>query len=332
MRVTVNIQNPLSVRMLALLVGGILGLVTLDSRLPAQEPPRALNPEWELKPLRAPKPKVEEPDQGFEAVAPDSAAIPKSWFKDVPVAPVGVLLQPEDVPACLRILDHVRGIPQKNLVEADREFRLEMIEKFGDRKRKEFQNEFKDETQRERILKELEKRMDDYRKDPFSYELVRDAFNQSNECQGKVTSFSGRVRRAHAIPAGENEYGFDQLYEVWLFDNESNGYPVIIVCTELPTDFPVDFPETDTVDGVSVRGYFFKLYAYEGGEKYHAIPMILAKSVQWNPPETVSRTIPQWAYALVIVLGIVALWLIIRSNRSTRPVRTAPPPEDNPFQ
>lgn len=322
-----NIRNLFPQETLRLSIGVVLCVLVFGSMLLAQQPLRAPKPNSDLQPLRAPDP-VEE----LETVAPDSAAIPKSWFKDVQVTPTGIGILVDEVPAYFRILDHLRTVPPENLEKADREFRLERIEEFGERKRKDFQNQFKNETQRESLLNQLEKRVDDYREDPASYPLVRDAFNQSKACQGNVVSFSGHVRRTVAGPAGKNEYGFDQLYEVWLFDEESKGYPVIIVCSELPEGFPVDFTDTETIDGVSVRGYFFKLYAYEGGERYHAIPMILAKTIEWNPPPALSRSVPTWAYGIAIGLGIVALWLIIRSNRSTKPLRSVPPPEDNPFQ
>lgn len=323
MFVVVKRPKPLPIRMLQILIAGLLSLVASDSVLFAQES------QVEFVPLRAPKPKFEEPE--FESVDPDSAFIPRSWFKNVTVAPLGTGILPDDVLAYFEILHHIQGVPTDNLVTAEREFRLERIEKFGERKREEFETQFPDETQRKRLVKELEKRLEVYRKNPFSYPLVRDAFNQAAECQGKVVSFSGHARRCVSFPAGENEYGFDELYEVWLFDEESNGYPVIIVCSELPAGFPINFPESETVDGVSVRGYYFKLYAYQGEEKYHAIPMILAKSIEWNPPPAVSRAIPPWVYGLAVLLGIIVLWLIFRSNRSTKPLRSVPPPEANPF-
>jgi hypothetical protein len=306
--------------MLQALAGVVLCASDFRSTLLSQEP------------LRAPKPHAKEPEQEFEPVDPHSAEIPLSWLANVPVSPVGLGIRTDDVPAYFRILEHVQNVPPENLTKAEREFRLGMIEKFGERTRTRIQREVKNESERKRVLATLEDRMKKYREDPFSYELVRDAFNQAKTCQGHVVSFSGHARRPRSFPAGENDYGFDQLYEIWVFDEDSNHYPVIVVCTELPEHTPVNIPDKEVLDGVSVRGYFFKLYAYEGGEKYHAIPMILARTVEWDPPETVSRRFPPWAYVLVIVAGIVTLSFIVWTGRSRKPLRTAPEPEDNPFQ
>jgi hypothetical protein len=131
---------------------------------------------------------------------------------------------------------------------------------------------------------------------------------------------------------GENDYGFDRLYQIWLFDEDVKPYPVMVVFSELPENLPVNIPDTQVLDGISVRGYDFKLWAYEGEEKTHVIPLILAKTVEWNPPEPPSRSFPPWAYALVVVLGMVALWLIIWSSRPRKPLHPPPEPGENPFQ
>ncbi|MDC0261738.1 hypothetical protein OAK47_00810, partial [Planctomycetaceae bacterium] len=168
-----------------------------------------------------------------------------------------------------------------------------------------------------------------------SYPLIRDAFNQSEKCQGQVVSFSGHIRQAISFPAGENEFGIKTLYQVTLFDEESKGYPVIIICTEVPDGLPLNFPETQVYDGVSVTGYYFKLFAYEGKEDLQAVPLILAKTVSWSPPEPSSRAFPDWGYGFVIAVGVVVLWMIVRSNRSTKRLQSVreklSSPEDNPF-
>jgi len=316
--------------MLQLLAGTALCAFGCPTPLFSDEPLTAPTPT--SRGAEKPHHEAEAPEQEFEPVDPQTAEIPKSWFKDVLVTPTGLGIQVDDVAAYFRILEHARQVPPENLKQADRAFRLEMIEDFAKRTRERIQHEVKGEAEQKRVLEQLEDKLNEYRKDPFSYPLVRDAFNQAAACQGHVVSFAGHARRTQSFPVGENDYGFDQLYQIWLFDEESNHYPVMVVFSELPENLPVNIPDTQVLDGVSVRGYYFKLWAYEGEDKPHAIPMILAKTVEWNPPPSVRRKFPPWAYGGVIVLGIVALWLVIRSNRSSQPLHKPPEPGENPFQ
>lgn len=318
--------------MLQRLLGILLCILGCESTLCSQEPLEAPEAQPQPATIGIHASAKEASEQEFAPVDPDSAEIPKSWFKNVPVKPIELGIQTDDVPAYFRILEHVRNVPPENLVTADRAIRLELIEDYAVRTRERIQNEIEDEAELRRVLARLEVRLKKYREDPFSYELVRDAFNQPQMCQGHVVSFSGHARRPQSFPAGENDYGFDQLYQIWLFDEESNHYPVMVVFSELPENLPVNIPDTQVLDGLSVRGYYFKLWAYEGEEKYHAIPLILAKTVEWNPPKTPTRSFPPWAYAAVILLGVVVIGLIIWSNRSRKPVRAMPAPEENPFR
>jgi hypothetical protein len=269
---------------------------------------------------------------------PELASLPKEWFKLVPVKPTGGLgLSPDENEPYYRILDHVRNLPESTLSKAAREFRLSMIDQFAERTVAEkIEARTDTEAQKNALRKQLEKRVNQYREDLPSYPLIRDAFNQSEKCQGQVVSFSGHIRQAISFPVGENDFGIKTLYQVTLFDEESKGYPVIIICTEVPDGLPLNFPETQVYDGVSVTGYYFKLFAYEGKEDLQAVPLVLAKTVSWSPPEPTSREFPDWGYGFVIAVGVVVLFMIVRSNRSTNRLKSVrekmSSSEDNPFE
>lgn len=268
---------------------------------------------------------------------PESARIPEKWFEYVPVKPTGGLgLSPDENEPYYRILNHVKNLPEKTLAEANREFRLTMIDQFEERTQQRITSSGGSELQQKALQRQLEKRLDEYRDNPASYPFIRDAYNFSEQCQGEVVSFSGHIRQADSFIAGKNEFGFETLYQITLFDEESKGFPVIIICTEIPEGFPLNFPDTDVYDGVSVTGYYFKLFAYEGKEDLQAVPLILAKSVDWNPPEPVSREVPDWVYGFAIAVGLVMLWLVVRSSRSENRLKSVreqmSDPEDNPFE
>lgn len=269
---------------------------------------------------------------------PKSAVLPKKWFELVLVKPTGGLgLSPDENEPYYRILHHVRNLPQSTLSEAARKFRLSMIDRFAERTvREKIDGGSGTESQKKALQKQLDKKLEEYREDLLSYPLIRDAFNQAEQCQGEVVSFSGHIRQAVSFPAGENDFGIETLYQLALFDEESKGYPVIIVCTEVPKGLPLNFPDTQVVDGVSVTGYYFKLFAYEGMEDLQAVPLILAKSVSWTPPAPTSHEFPDWGYGFVIAVGVVVLFMIVRSNRPTNRLKSVrekmSSPEDNPFE
>lgn len=286
--------------------------------------------------LRAGAGIAEEP---LVAPAPQfDAVLPKSMLKDVEVKPTRHFgIREEENHAYYRLLWHLGFIPAEAMKEAEIEFRRERIEKYELRTRAKILKEFaQDEKSRTALLERLEEKIVEYQADPLSYELVKDAFTYAEACQGKPVSFRGHARKAISLPAGENNYGIETLYEIWLFEEDAKGFPVVIVCTELPENFPLNFPETQPLDGVSVRGYFFKLFAYEGQENFHAVPLILAKRVEWNPPVVVSPEFPRWAYVAIAVLGLFVLYLILfRSGKSRRELRQTrervAAAGDNPF-
>ncbi|MBD3673204.1 MAG: hypothetical protein HUJ26_06720 [Planctomycetaceae bacterium] len=267
---------------------------------------------------------------------PESAELPEKWFEFVPVKPIGGLgLSPDENEPYYRILNHVKNLPEKTLERANRQFRLAMIDQFEARTLERIAESGGSEAQQKALRRQLEKRLAEYRENPATYPFVRDAYNFAEQCQGEVVSFSGHIRQADSFPAGKNDFGLETLYQITLFDEESKGFPVIIVCTEVPENFPLNFPDTEVYDGVSVTGYYFKLFAYEGKEDLQAVPLILAKSVDWNPPEPVSRDVPDWVYGFAIAVGVVALWLVVRSSRSSRHLKSVraemSSPADNPF-
>jgi len=267
---------------------------------------------------------------------PNSADLPPEWFEYVPVKPTGGLgLSPDENEPYYRILNHIQNLPRKTVNEASREFRLSMIDQFAQRTLERIEASGGSESQQKAIKRQLAKRLDAYREEPSTYPFVRDAYNAAEQCQGEIVSFSGHIRQADSFRAGKNDFGFETLYQITLFDEESKGFPVIVICTEIPENFPLNFPDTNVYDGVSATGYYFKLFAYEGKEDLQAVPLILAKSVSWNPPEPVSRDVPDWVYGFAIAVGVVMLWLIVRSNRSNNRLKSVreqmSTPEDNPF-
>ena len=266
------------------------------------------------------------------------ATLPKSMLQNVEAKPTRSFgIRAEENEAYYRLLRHLKMIPADKMRESELEFREDRIDQFEQRMDQKILKEYADDERSQTVLlKKLSEKVEGYRDDPLSFPLVQDAFNDPQSCQGRVISFRGHVRKAVSYPAGENKYGVETLYEIWLFEEDAKGFPVVVVCTELPKGFPLNFPENEPIDGVSVRGYFFKLFAYEGREEFQAVPLLLARSVAWNPPVTRKRTFPGWAYVSIVVIGLVLLFLLLSwSGKTRRELRRTrqrvASPEDNPF-
>lgn len=269
---------------------------------------------------------------------PGGVEIPAAWLKGVELIPKTALgVRPEEAEAYYRILDRARRVPPAEMEDADREFRLERIAAYEQRIGELFDEENKQDETGARIRKKMrEEKAAQFRADPFSYPIIVDAFNRPQVCQGKVVSFRGHARRLKKMPAGKNDFGIDDLYELYLFDEEGRGVPVVVVFSQLPPGFPTNVPENGVIDGVSARGYLFKMYAYEGQEKLQAVPLILARTVEWHPPPPVNGRFPGWISGLLIVIVLVIFILLFRSREKDSDIEAArrrmSSPEDNPFE
>ena len=166
------------------------------------------------------------------------------------------------------------------------------------------------------------------------FQLFPALLDRPERWQGRPVRLSGHVNRVAAIPAPENDYGLTTLYELWLVSPDSQRYPTVIICSELPPGMPVG---EQLLDGVSACGYFFKLHAYPARDgKGRLAPMVIAGAVDWTPPQPVPPLLSPAgtravAAALTLLFGI-GLWAISRkrpprSRRSRDAVEFAPPAE-----
>lgn len=156
--------------------------------------------------------------------------------------------------------------------------------------------------------------------------------------RGKLLTIEGQVRRLVAFEAGENDHGIERLYEVWLFTQDSGTDPYRVVCTRLPEDIPRGEEIREDVQ-VRVTGYFFKKQGYQAQRGLHVAPLILAKTLQWSPPQPATarpgRNPAPWVLGGVLLVGLalaVTLWRLSRSDRDFQEQHlkrvTEVPPED----
>ncbi len=203
------------------------------------------------------------------------------------------------------ILAHVRGVPAADLSSAADQFchqRWESSSRFSRRPEADF---------------------------PVFVDLIEDPASY----RGEPVTLSGHLIRLIKSQAGPNDFGVDTLYEGWLVTEDSQQHPATIICTDIPPGMPIG---EDTIDGVSVTGYFLKLRTYPSRDnKIRFAPLILAHTLSWNPVAaspgwSVSPFILYGGLALCTIAVIAIAWLSARHNRRLRDARFRESVPDEP--
>ncbi len=236
-----------------------------------------------------------------ESSATEPTTLEPQWLVSAWHPETGLLskhIRPDEADAYFAILNHARKLSLEQLKEAATQF----------------------ETERRTIVRKDPAYRYYFRKPEAQFPTFVDLFRAPEAYHGRLVTFRGHVRRLVSYPAGKNDLGFEQLHEAWLYTDEAQQNPVVVVCTELPPKMPVG--SDILIDFVSATGYFFKRYGYNdrSGEPRFA-PLILARCLEWAPPPQRAHWIsPATTFGLAVGAGfiIVALWW-----RSTQRSRTA---------
>lgn len=159
----------------------------------------------------------------------------------------------------------------------------------GDALQKQFDNgqltreQFQTRRKRlDQIWRQRESRYEANAKDHRRFGTFVDLFTNPEEWQGHLVTLRGHVRHVLSYPARHPEFAGEYLHELWLYTEDSQSNPAVIVTPSLPEDFPT---ESDVIDHVSVTGCFFKSYVYRGQETRRIAPLILANRVHWSPTD-----------------------------------------------
>ena len=139
--------------------------------------------------------------------------------------------------------------------------------------------------------------------------------------RGQPVFLKGHVRRMTRLAVTANREGIEQLYEGWLFTEESQDNPYVIIVSRLPDDFPVG---GNIVEDVSFAGYFLKLWAYRAGDGDRYAPLILGHRIVWHPrpagfaPSGTTNLVILVAVALLIAILLSVGWYARRSALAIR--------------
>lgn len=146
-----------------------------------------------------------------------------------------------------------------------------------------------------------------------------DLFLHPEEYRGKPVTLRGHLVGPVIVLPEEAESGFDQLYEAHLFDVDSQTNPTTVVFTDLPPGIDL---EAEITDGISVTGYFLKIYWYRarGGQRQLA-PLMLARTIEVTTPTPPEWPVPTWTIvALILIVAVVALLIVVVISRRDRSV------------
>ena len=135
--------------------------------------------------------------------------------------------------------------------------------------------EFRDQR---RQLKENEK----YQKlKPHEFPSFVDLYREPAPYHGRLITLRGHIRKLIRVPADENPYGIEDLYEAWLYDRDAQENPAVILTTSIDERLELS---TDTVtDHVYVSGYFFKNMGYEAQDVMRFAPVIIGQKLEYQP-------------------------------------------------
>lgn len=132
----------------------------------------------------------------------------------------------------------------------------------------------------ERRLDQRLKRYKSIRKNPEKFQTYVDMYQHPEAWQGDLVTLRGHVRHVVSYPSDDILFPNRTLHELWLFTDDSQHNPAVIVTPNLPNDFPMD---AEVIDYVTVTGCFFKRYVYGSQDVDRIAPLILASNVTWRP-------------------------------------------------
>ena len=139
--------------------------------------------------------------------------------------------------------------------------------------------------------------------------------------RGKLVFLHGRLRRLTELQLSRKPPGFKRLYEGWLFTDEAQNNPYVVIVSHVPEGMPRGGEIAQTV---SVAGFFLKLWKYQAGDGSRFAPLLLGRRLIWHPQP--AHTVPErWAYRAVFCLFallVALLFAVVRwSDRSIRSAR-----------
>jgi hypothetical protein len=141
-----------------------------------------------------------------------------------------------------------------------------------------------------------------------------DIFQNPADYRGKPVTMQGYFRKLVQYPADENDMGIEHVYEGWIYTEDSQNNPAVVVFTQKPTGLKLG---GDITEEVRFSGYFLKMYGYSAQDTTRKAPLFVAGTVQWFPARAANErpAVPPWIYGGMTALGILAVWGLWQLNQ-----------------
>lgn len=154
-----------------------------------------------------------------------------------------------------------------------------------------------------------------------AFPIFSDVFRNPDDYRGRPVTIRGQLRKLVKFDPGPNDFGFRHAYEGWLYTDDSQGKPAVVIFTKKPKDLPIG---GDIAEEVRFSGYFLKLYHYPAQDVQRSAPLILGGEIVWLPSDPVEATAdaPRWAYVATMLAMLAGVVVVIRSHS---PLAIRPP-------
>lgn len=183
-------------------------------------------------------------------------------------------------------------------------------------------------------------------------EKIAALFNRPEQNQGRVVRLRGRVRRANLVLVDDPDVvaatGIDRYYQLYLFANDSQGWPLVLCVSELPNGLKLGGGKEYRRE-IEFVGAFTKTWAYKtsaqktqsaetaqtsqnaessesaessGPGPWGRVPVLVGRVARVVPEETSTPKAPVSPTAIVVGFAFLsAAWIALR-RRAAREPRT----------
>ena len=164
----------------------------------------------------------------------------------------------------------------------------------------------------------------DLAKDSLGEISLAQLLKQPDEYRGRVISLLGTALREEIANPGENSLGLESYHRLWIQPLGGGNIPFVVYCLTLPESFP----RGDKIKApLNLSGYFFKNWSYSWDEGLALAPILVTKTINWQPPSlgNPSNQTDKGNLAIAIVaasiISLLFAWLAYKNTQ--RPNRNS---------
>ena len=202
-----------------------------------------------------------------------------AWLKDVPLKIRRRGFLPEEAETYYQVLGYARDVDTNRIKKAANRFLKERWKQSKSQKR------------------------------PFEkFPVYVDIYQHPELYQGRPVMMSGHVQRTVKSNASKNDFGIETICEAWLYTEDSQSNPTVVVSTKFPEGFPIG---EQAIDHVTVTGYIYRMYTYNARDTRRFAPMLIAHEIQWTPLSDAARKTSQLWGILILLSGILTLGILL---------------------